>query len=55
MAHPNANGFLGARFPAGGIPAAYTLIANKFFDLVYNNNVSYSGDLKSGLSNYETI
>jgi hypothetical protein len=40
MAHPTANGFLGSRFPAGGIPAAYTLIANKFYDLVENNQVS---------------
>jgi len=40
MAHPTANGFLGASFPAGGIPAAYTLIANKFFDLVDKNEVS---------------
>ena len=40
MAHPTANGFLGSRFPAGGIPAAYTLIANKFFDLVAKNEVS---------------
>ncbi|XP_038122998.1 CDP-diacylglycerol--glycerol-3-phosphate 3-phosphatidyltransferase, mitochondrial isoform X2 [Culex quinquefasciatus] len=30
MAHPNANGFLGAKGPAGGIPAAYSLIAKKF-------------------------
>ena len=40
MAHPNANGFLGSPFPAGGIPAAYTLIANKFFDLVFKNKAS---------------
>ena len=31
MAHPEANGFLGAKFPAGGIPHAYTLIARKFW------------------------
>ncbi len=42
MAHPNANGFLGSPFPAGGIPAAYTLIANKFFDLVFKNGVNSS-------------
>ncbi|KAF5289768.1 hypothetical protein FQA39_LY03685 [Lamprigera yunnana] len=30
MAHPNANGFQGASFPAGGIPAAYSLIAQYF-------------------------
>lgn len=32
MAHPNANGFLGAKGPAGGIPAAYSLIAKKFYE-----------------------
>ncbi|ALC46438.1 CG7718, partial [Drosophila busckii] len=31
MAHPNANGFQGAKGPAGGIPAAYTLIAKSFY------------------------
>ena len=31
MAHPEANGFLGAKFPAGGIPHAYTLIARNFW------------------------
>jgi len=30
MAHPNANGFQGAKGPAGGIPAAYTLLAKNF-------------------------
>ncbi|XP_067005767.2 CDP-diacylglycerol--glycerol-3-phosphate 3-phosphatidyltransferase, mitochondrial isoform X2 [Anabrus simplex] len=30
MAHPTANGFLGAKGPAGGIPAAYTELAAKF-------------------------
>lgn len=30
MAHPKANGFLGAKGPAGGIPYAYSLIARKF-------------------------
>lgn len=30
MAHPNANGFLGAKGPAGGIPAAYSQIAKNF-------------------------
>ncbi|RZC37941.1 CDP-diacylglycerol--glycerol-3-phosphate 3-phosphatidyltransferase, mitochondrial [Asbolus verrucosus] len=30
MAHPKANGFLGAKGPAGGIPYAYSLIAKKF-------------------------
>lgn len=31
MAHPNANGFLGAKGPAGGIPAAYSQIAKTFY------------------------
>nr|CAG4641823.1 EOG090X08SX [Eurycercus lamellatus] len=31
MAHPSANGFLGARGVAGGIPAAYTLLAYQFY------------------------
>ncbi|CAH1135983.1 unnamed protein product [Ceutorhynchus assimilis] len=30
MAHPKANGFLGAKGAAGGIPYAYSLIAHKF-------------------------
>ncbi|XP_048482743.1 CDP-diacylglycerol--glycerol-3-phosphate 3-phosphatidyltransferase, mitochondrial [Plutella xylostella] len=34
MAHPNANGFLGASFPAGGIPHAYSLIAKQFWQRV---------------------
>lgn len=29
-----ANGFLGARGPAGGIPAGYTLVASEFFKQV---------------------
>jgi CDP-diacylglycerol---glycerol-3-phosphate 3-phosphatidyltransferase len=32
IAHPNANGFKGAKFPFGGIPDAYTLIARKFYE-----------------------
>ncbi|XP_044740378.1 CDP-diacylglycerol--glycerol-3-phosphate 3-phosphatidyltransferase, mitochondrial isoform X2 [Chrysoperla carnea] len=32
MAHPKANGFQGAKGPAGGIPAAYSLLAKKFQD-----------------------
>jgi len=31
MAHPRANGFLGAKWPLSGIPHAYTLIARNFF------------------------
>jgi len=34
MAHPEANGFLGARGPAGGIPHAYTAIARGFWNLL---------------------
>nr|CAG4649465.1 EOG090X08SX [Scapholeberis mucronata] len=34
MAHPLANGFFGARGFAGGIPAAYTLLAYQFFQRV---------------------
>ena len=34
MAHPEANGFLGAKGPAGGIPHAYTAIARAFWDLL---------------------
>ena len=34
MAHPEANGFLGAKFPAGGIPHAYTHIARQFLSRV---------------------
>nr|CAD7581617.1 unnamed protein product [Timema californicum] len=30
MAHPTANGFYGAKGLAGGIPAAYTLLATRF-------------------------
>lgn len=32
MAHPNANGFQGARGPAGGIPAAYSQISRTFYE-----------------------
>ena len=28
--YPEANGFLGVKFPAGGIPHVYTLIAKNF-------------------------
>ncbi|KDR24277.1 CDP-diacylglycerol--glycerol-3-phosphate 3-phosphatidyltransferase, mitochondrial [Zootermopsis nevadensis] len=34
MAHPTANGFLGARGLAGGIPAGYTLVASEFLKQV---------------------
>ncbi|XP_013199585.1 CDP-diacylglycerol--glycerol-3-phosphate 3-phosphatidyltransferase, mitochondrial isoform X2 [Amyelois transitella] len=38
MAHPNANGFLGASGPAGGIPHAYSLIARKFWQRILDSN-----------------
>ncbi|CAG5050165.1 unnamed protein product [Parnassius apollo] len=38
MAHPNANGFMGAAGPAGGIPHAYSLIARKFWIKVADTN-----------------
>lgn len=34
MAHPNANGFQGAKGVAGGIPAAYSQISKKFLHLI---------------------
>ncbi|XP_038212304.1 CDP-diacylglycerol--glycerol-3-phosphate 3-phosphatidyltransferase, mitochondrial isoform X1 [Zerene cesonia] len=38
MAHPNANGFMGAAGPAGGIPHAYSLIAREFWQQVTEYN-----------------
>ncbi|CAF4845591.1 unnamed protein product [Pieris macdunnoughi] len=38
MAHPNANGFMGAAGPAGGIPHAYSLIAREFWQQVIEYN-----------------
>lgn len=34
MAHPSANGFKGAKGPAGGIPDAYSLLAKKFYEQI---------------------
>ncbi|CAO1438022.1 unnamed protein product [Diamesa tonsa] len=34
MAHPNANGFTGAKGPAGAIPAAYSLLAKRFYETI---------------------
>jgi len=34
LKYGQANGFLGARGPAGGIPAGYTLVASEFFKQV---------------------
>lgn len=39
MAHPSANGFLGARGPAGGIPHAYTAIAKGFWSLLVSRGL----------------
>ena len=39
MAHPTANGFLGARGPAGGIPHAYTAIARAFWGLLVSRGL----------------
>jgi len=39
MAHPQANGFLGARGLAGGIPSAYTLLSKNFWNLVWSSNM----------------
>lgn len=41
MAHPKANGFLGAGGPAGGIPAAYTHIAANFFNCVNHEGMQH--------------
>lgn len=38
MAHPNANGFKGANFPAGGIPDAYSLLARRFLEQIKLRN-----------------
>lgn len=40
MAHPKANGFLGAKGPAGGIPAAYSQIAKAFYQKLVETNQS---------------
>lgn len=49
MAHPNANGFKGANFPAGGIPDAYSLLARKFFEQIKK----YNQDDRISLLEYE--
>lgn len=38
MAHPNANGFKGAKGPAGGIPDAYSHISRKFLQKLIETN-----------------
>ena len=38
MAHPQANGFLGARGLIGGIPHAYTFIAQTFRNMILSRN-----------------
>ncbi|XP_031639540.1 CDP-diacylglycerol--glycerol-3-phosphate 3-phosphatidyltransferase, mitochondrial [Contarinia nasturtii] len=40
MAHPNANGFQGAKGPAGGIPAAYSQISKNFLKKLIECNES---------------
>ncbi|XP_022916685.1 CDP-diacylglycerol--glycerol-3-phosphate 3-phosphatidyltransferase, mitochondrial [Onthophagus taurus] len=52
MAHPNANGFKGAKGPAGGIPDAYSLLAQKFRKklekLGQNDRVTFQEYLRQG-------
>lgn len=38
MAHPNANGFQGAKGISGGIPAAYTQLAKKFYEQIQQHH-----------------
>lgn len=40
MAHPNANGFQGAKGPAGGIPMAYSQISKNFLKKLIDTNQS---------------
>jgi len=40
LAHPQANGFLGAGGLAGGIPAAYTYLAKQFFSRIQEKDQS---------------
>jgi CDP-diacylglycerol---glycerol-3-phosphate 3-phosphatidyltransferase len=49
MAHPNANGFKGANFPAGGIPDAYSLLARKFYEQI----LKHSQENRISLLEYE--
>ncbi|KAJ8942806.1 hypothetical protein NQ314_009943 [Rhamnusium bicolor] len=51
MAHPKANGFLGAKGPAGGIPWAYSLIAQKFKKQFVNKGQQYRINLQEYLKN----
>lgn len=51
MAHPKANGFLGAKGPAGGIPYAYSLIAHEFRKQYESNGQSYRIKLLEYLRN----
>lgn len=34
MAHPNANGFKGSKFPSSGIPDAYSLLGREFYQQI---------------------
>ncbi|KAJ8957415.1 hypothetical protein NQ318_004895 [Aromia moschata] len=51
MAHPKANGFLGAKGLAGGIPWAYSIIAQKFKKQAVNNGQQYRINLLEYLRN----
>lgn len=51
MAHPSANGFLGAAGFAGGIPSAYTLLASQFYQQV----VSGAQQLRIRLWEYQRL
>nr|CAG4650278.1 EOG090X08SX [Sida crystallina] len=51
MAHPSANGFLGASGFAGGIPSAYTLLASQF----YRQVIDTSQDLRIRLWEYRRL
>merc|ERR1719397_659229 len=46
MAHPKANGFLGAKGPAGGIPHAYTAIARGFWNLLTDRGLQNRINIK---------
>lgn len=51
MAHPNANGFKGAKGPAGGIPDAYSLLAKKFYEQIK----SHEQERRIALLEYERM
>lgn len=51
MAHPTANGFLGAKGFAGGIPDAYSLIAQRFHEKLEKNQQNYRITLQEYIRN----